>query len=141
MTFTFQWMSVTKACVSQISSENFNGIGSRDLQQDRSEVLMNGKEGGWEGGRRRSKNWGMDLVPSVYWCYDPVQYYLRTKVSHKFYLHEIIYSRRCQVIKYLISKVYKTECNKSFLLQGIKFSTRERISETYSLSHFAETYF
>ena len=50
MTFTFQWMSVTKAWVSQISSENFNGIGSRDLQQERSEVLMDGKEGGWEGG-------------------------------------------------------------------------------------------
>ena len=77
----------------------------------------------WKGrlGRKRSKNWGMHLVPSIYWCYDPVQYYLRTKVSHKFYLHETIYSRRYQVIKYLISKVYKTGYNKSFLLQGIKF--------------------
>ena len=124
MIFTFQWMSVAKARVSQISSENFNESGSRDLQQDRSEILMDGRGGGWEGGRR-PKNWGMDLVPGVYWCYDPVRYYLRTKVSHIFYLHETIYSRRCQVIKYLVSKIYKTGCNESFFLQGIKFSTSE----------------
>ena len=140
MSFTFQWMSVTKARVSQISSEYFNGIGSRDLQQNRSEILRDGREGRW-GGRRRSKNLGMHLVPRIYWCYDPVQYYLRTKVSHKFYLHETIYSRRCEVMKYLISKVYKKGCNKSFFLQGIKFSTGERIFENYSFSHFAETYF
>ena len=140
MTFTFQWMSVAKAGASQISSEYFNGSGSRDLQQDRSEILRDGKEGRW-GGHRSSKNWGLHLVPSIYWCYDPVQYYLRTKVSHKFDLHETIYSRRCEVMKYLISKVYKKGYNKSFFLQGIKFSTSERIFENYSLSHFAETYF
>ena len=50
MIFTFQWMSVAKARVSQISSENFNESGSRDLQQDRSEILMDGRGGGWEGG-------------------------------------------------------------------------------------------
>ena len=32
-------MSVTKAWVPQISSEIFNGSGSRDLQQDRSNIL------------------------------------------------------------------------------------------------------
>ena len=127
MSFTFQWMSVTKARVSQISSEYFNGIGSRDLQQNRSEILRDGREGRW-GGRRRSKNLGMHLVPSIYWCYDPVQYYLRTKVSHKFYLHETI-------------NIYKTGCNKSFFLQGIKLSTSERIFEKYFLPHFAKTYF
>ena len=46
MTFTFQWISVTKARVSQISSENFNRSGSRDLQQDRSKIVRDGKEGG-----------------------------------------------------------------------------------------------
>ena len=52
MTFTFQqWMSVTKAWVSKISSEYFNGSGSRDLQQDRSEILRDGKgDGGDIGG-------------------------------------------------------------------------------------------
>ena len=141
MTFTFQqWMSVTKAWVSKISSEYFNGSGSRDLQQDRSEILRDGKEGRW-GGHRRSKKWGMHLVASIYWCYDPVQYYLRTKKSHKFYLHETICGRRCEVMKYLISKVYKKGYNKSFFLQGIKFTTSERIFQNYFLSHFAETYF
>ena len=51
MTFTFQqWMSVTKAWVSKISSEYFNGSGSRDLQQDRSEILRDGREGRMAGG-------------------------------------------------------------------------------------------
>ena len=50
MTFTFQWISVTKARVSQISSENFNRSGSRDLQQDRSKIVRDGKEGGCGGG-------------------------------------------------------------------------------------------
>ena len=43
-------MSVTKARVSQISSENFNGSGSRDLQQDCSEILRDGREWGGGGG-------------------------------------------------------------------------------------------
>ena len=50
MTFTFQWMSITKARVSQISSEYFNGSGSRDLQQDRSEIVRDGREGRMAGG-------------------------------------------------------------------------------------------
>ena len=43
-------MSVTKAWVSKISSEYFNGSGSRDLQQDRSEILRDGREGRMAGG-------------------------------------------------------------------------------------------
>ena len=41
-------MSLTKTWVSQISSEIFNGSGSKDLQQDHSKILRNGGgRGGW----------------------------------------------------------------------------------------------
>ena len=40
MTFTLQWMSVTKAPVSQISWEIFNGIGSADLHQDCTKLVQ-----------------------------------------------------------------------------------------------------
>ena len=71
MAIAFKWMSVTKARVSQVSSKIFNGSGSRDLLQ-------------WGGGS--PKIVGMHLVQSFYGGYDPVQYHLRTKASHKFYL-------------------------------------------------------
>ena len=124
MTFMFKWMSVTKAQVSQISSEILNGSGSRDLQK-----------------QVREKNWGIHLVPSIYGRYGPEQYHLQAKVSQKFYLYKTIHSRRCQVKNYLISKVYKKGNNKSFLVQWIKCSTSKRSFETYFLAHFAETYF
>ena len=97
-------MSVTKAWVPQISSEIFNGSGSRDLQQDRSNILR-------------------DVWDSKFlWVLSPVKYHLRAKASHKFYLYQTIYSCRCQSrTMYLISKVYEKGYNKNFLLQGDKF--------------------
>ena len=60
-------MSVTKAQVSQISSEILNGSGSRDLQK-----------------QVRETNWGIHLVPSIYERYGPEQYHLQAKVSQNF---------------------------------------------------------
>ena len=54
MTFMFKWMSVTKAQVSQISSEILNGSGSRDLQK-----------------QVREKNWGDTLSSKYLWALRP----------------------------------------------------------------------
>ena len=54
MTFMFKWMSVTKAQVSQMSSEILNGSGSRDLQK-----------------QMREKNWGDTLSSKYLWALRP----------------------------------------------------------------------
>ena len=78
MTFTLQWMSVTKAGVSQISSEIFNGIGSADQDQDRRKLVRGG---------------GMHLVPGFHGCYA-----LCSIIFHQQQAINLIFMKQCTAV-------------------------------------------